>query len=57
MVKQGKGKQKIKSMISPTTCQFLGSKTIIASGFVEDVTGQCATGSAATHKQFLLKIT
>ena len=49
MVKRGKDKQKIKSMISPTTCQFLGSKTIIASGFVEDVTGQCATGSAATH--------
>ena len=43
MVKWGKDKQKIKYMISPTTCQFLGSKTIMASGFVEDVTGQCAT--------------
>ena len=35
----------------------MGSETIIASGFQEDVAGQGKTDSAATHQWFLLKIT
>ena len=35
----------------------LGSETIIASGFQEDVAGQGKTDSAAKHQSFLLKIT
>ena len=35
----------------------MGSETIIASGFPEDVAGQGKTESAATHQSFLLKPT
>ena len=34
----------------------LGSETIIASGFQEDVAWQGKTDSAAKHQRFLLKI-
>mgnify|MGYP001804787878 CR=1 FL=1 len=51
------GREKVNRKLNPCPMSDWGSKTIIASGFYEDLAGQGITNSDANHQRFLLKKT